>query len=148
MVLCFGNKNSTWFHNKSSIRKATNTISSLIRTDGKLHTHIREIKEIIINYFDKLFTSSEPSNIDVVIDLLPIKLTNNIRTILESAYHEEKIYVALKQMHQGKAPSPDGMNPFFCQRYSPIVGEGHLCYNDDYSKWGSSLKVLTTPLWL
>ncbi|XP_024200495.1 uncharacterized protein LOC112203810 [Rosa chinensis] len=41
---------------------------------------------------------------------------------LLAAYTDDEIQAALFQMHPSKAPGPDGMSPFFFQKYWDIVG--------------------------
>lgn len=52
--------------------------------------NIRAMEGIIIDYFNKLFSSGEPLNIDAIIDLIPTKVMDNMSAILEGEYMKRK----------------------------------------------------------
>ncbi|KAJ8442949.1 hypothetical protein Cgig2_019522 [Carnegiea gigantea] len=58
----YGDKKFSWFHNKASIRKLVNHITELKGPDGKSYTNAQDI-------------TGEPSAIDEIIALIPLKVT-------------------------------------------------------------------------
>ena len=49
-------------------------------------------------------------------------MTQDMAHSLTQPYTEEEVRVALFSMHPSKSPGPDGMSPFFFQKYWHIVG--------------------------
>jgi len=56
------------------------------------------------------------------VDLIPSRVTEDMHVRLRQPYTSDELVKALNQMHPGKAPGPDGMNPFFYQKFWPVVG--------------------------
>lgn len=72
--LWFGDKNTGWFHNKANVRKAINNISELKGDDGILYVDTQNIENIVVRYFDELFTSTVSSTGEEIISLIPTKV--------------------------------------------------------------------------
>ena len=64
------------------------------------------IAAITISYFETLFTTSYPSRISEVTDMIPIRVADELNQRLISTYTREEVGAALKQMHSTKAPRP------------------------------------------
>ena len=79
----------------------------------------QDIESIIVNYFGSLFSST----CDDIINLIRTSVSATMRDRLDRSYSKEEVEVALNQMKPGKAPGPDGMNPFFYQHYYGTVGD-------------------------
>ena len=60
-------------------------------------------------------------NIEDVLASIDSVVTEGIARSLTRSYTEE-VQVALFQMHPSKSPDPDGMSPFFFQKFWHIVG--------------------------
>ncbi|KAF8080915.1 hypothetical protein N665_0914s0003 [Sinapis alba] len=65
--LKYGDKNTRFFHAKAKQRRSHNRITSLQDEQGQVKISEREIEDIILNYFNDLYTSSCSDNIDEVI---------------------------------------------------------------------------------
>jgi len=118
--LTFGEKNSSWFHIRASCRKVRNTIFMLKGSDGVMYSEAADLERIVVDFFGDLFTSAAPSNIDRVVDQIPCSVTEEMRVQLWQPYTSDEMLKALNQMHLGKAPRPDGMNPFFYRKFWPV----------------------------
>lgn len=63
--LALGDRNMAYFHKTASERKKRNGIYALKDDQGSLKTNQKDIENIVINYYEKLFTSSLPSSVDI-----------------------------------------------------------------------------------
>ena len=76
---------------------------------------------MFVEYFEKLFTSSQLVMSDKMLDTLCTKVTDRKNSMLIEDYQAHEILKALKQMHPMKAPGPDSMPPLFYQHFWPTV---------------------------
>lgn len=63
--LAAGDRNTAYFHKTATEQRRHNNICSLKNEQGTLMTEQKDIEEIIINYYDSLFSTSNPSNNDI-----------------------------------------------------------------------------------
>ncbi|KAL5575135.1 hypothetical protein UlMin_016834 [Ulmus minor] len=120
-----GDKNSKFFHQKASARKAKNSISGLMDQNGEWCEEEEGLVHIIESYFKSLFTSSSPSatNYNQVLDTIEPKITPQLNGQLERDFEAEDVRTAVFQMAPTKSPGADGMSAIFYQKFWPIVGE-------------------------
>ena len=71
----------------------------------------------MIKFYQKLFTSSEPVNLDEILEKIPTMVTEEMNSELLKEFTVEEVENALKQMAPLKSPGPDGMPPLFYQSY-------------------------------
>lgn len=76
----------------------------------------------MLQYFSRLFSSEGCTSLDEVLGCVEPKVTEGMNTTLCAQYSADEVEQALKQMHLHKALGPDGLNPFFFQKYWEIVG--------------------------
>ncbi|XP_074314415.1 uncharacterized protein LOC141649629 [Silene latifolia] len=116
-----GDRNTKFFHTRAKERKQKNFISRLIDDDGNTKTDEDGIGAMAIDYFQRLFTSSNPTNFEVL-EGMGQRVLPEMNACLSNEYSEEEVTEALNQMHPLKAPGPDGMNGLFFQTYWGTVG--------------------------
>ena len=73
-------------------------------------------------FYSRLFTSSQPHDLDRILDGLDEVVTDEMRADLAQAYTSEEVDAAIKEMAPLKAPGPDGMPPLFFQTYWTDIG--------------------------
>ncbi|XP_074274052.1 uncharacterized protein LOC141597484 [Silene latifolia] len=117
-----GDRNTKFFHTRAGERKRKNFIAKLIDDDGVERVGTEEVTKVALDYFEGLFTSSNPSNFEDVVAGIRGRVTTAMNTELRRDYGEEEVLDALNQMHPLKAPGPDGMNGLFYQTYWSTVG--------------------------
>ena len=57
-----------------------------------------------------------------MIDLIPVKVIDEMNMELTRGFTKEEVVIALKQLHLTKSPGLDGMSALFFQKYWSIVG--------------------------
>ena len=71
----------------------------------------------MVKFYQQLFTSSEPVNLDEILEQIPTMVTKEMNSELLKEFIAEEVENALKQMAPLKSPGPDGMPPLFYQSY-------------------------------
>ena len=77
---------------------------------------------MIVEYYKQLFTSSNPHDIEEVVQFTKRVVTEDMNSSLIINFSKEEGEIDLKQMAPLKAPGPDGMPPIFFQHYWESIG--------------------------
>ena len=64
-------------------------------------------------YFQRLFTTTNPTQMDLVLDKVDRVVTPDMNHSLLQPYRLEEVQQALFQMHPSKSLGRDGISPFF-----------------------------------
>ena len=73
--------------------------------------------DTVVKFYQQLFTSSEPVNLDEILEQIPTMVTEEMNSELLKEFIAEEVESALKQMAPLKSPGPDGMPSLFYQSY-------------------------------
>ena len=117
-----GDQNSKYFHSRATLRHRRNRIKGVQNLAGEWFTHPSEIAYSFTNFYQTLFTSSNPNVEGPELDQLDRLVNDNMNAQLSQEFMEWEVQAALKQMAPLKSPSPDGMPPLFYQNYWDLVG--------------------------
>ena len=79
--------------------------------------------EIAVSFYESLFTSSQPSAMDAVLEAIEPKVTESMNQELIKEFTREEIDVALKHKEHLKALGSDGMPPIFFQSFWSVIGD-------------------------
>lgn len=82
-----------------------NIIKSLKNGNGDVIAEINELEEMTTQFYSELYTSHGVSNMQKVLDFVPVKVTVAMNTSLNAAYREE-VKNALFQMFPSKFRDP------------------------------------------
>ena len=118
-----GDNNTRYFHSRTSHRFRRNRIDALEDPDGVLCTDEDGISNILVNYYQCLFHSSNPSMMEEVVDGIPCSVSAEMNQMLIGEFTKEEVVTALKQMDPLKALGPDGLPPLFSQHYWLSIGD-------------------------
>ena len=129
-----GDRNSKYFHNRASQRFRRNKISELCNADGVLVSGDEGVSAMVVEYYTKLYTSSDPIEGGEVVQFIKPKVTEEMNRDLIGEFSRDEVEMAVKQMAPLKAPGPDGMPPIFFQKFWNIIGDDvvkaiHSCLN-------------------
>ena len=89
---------------------------------GTLHDTNEGMASLLINYYENLFTTSQPEQIDDVVAKVSRVVTEEMNKALIREFTAPEVELAIKQMAPTKAPGLDGMPPVFYQKYWHVVG--------------------------
>jgi len=73
------------------------------------------VSALLVKYYSKLFTFSNPYDLDHILDGVQSMVTDEIRVELGKPYTSEEVGEAIRQLKPFKAPGPDGIPPLFYQ---------------------------------
>ena len=73
--------------------------------------------QVATSYFEAIYTTSNPSNIEESIAAIPIRVTVEMNIKLTKDFTGEEVVAALKQIHPIKASGPDDLSAVFYQKY-------------------------------
>lgn len=116
-----GDNNTKYFHSRATQRLRKNKILEIKDNEGFWHDQQSDISEVLVNYFQDLFSSSRPNLNDCVLDQIQPVITNAMNSQLTSNFTASEVDVALKQMAPLKALGPNGMPPLFYQHFWSIL---------------------------
>ncbi|XP_024010299.1 uncharacterized protein LOC112085326 [Eutrema salsugineum] len=112
-----GDKNTKFFHALTKQRRARNRIVALKDSNGHLVENARGIERVALQYFQKLFSSSIPSDLEDSLRFITEKVSDNDNEFLLKDPSENEIKDALFDINPDKAPGPDGMTSKFYQKF-------------------------------
>lgn len=101
--LSSGDKNTRFFHQRASQRRRKNNIDGLHDREETWQTGLDGVSRIAEEYYTELFTSTNPNNMDRVLNVVDKVVTDHMANSLTQPYTEEEVRVALFQMHLSKA---------------------------------------------
>ena len=117
-----GDQNMKFFHATATQRQQKNRIEGLWGADGKWQEEKERIEEIIVEYFEKIYSTEHPSEYEVNVEDVESCITPEMNKSLLESFRAEEIRCAINQMHLTKSPGPDGMSTLFYQKYWDVVG--------------------------
>ena len=95
---------------------------------GSWKVEPNEIGGVLINFYQELFTTSNPPLHQEVLDQIPQLLLDDMNQELLCKFEEWEVVQALKQMAPMKAPGLDGMPLLFFQHFWPMI-EGDVTHS-------------------
>uniref|UniRef100_A0A803M2M8 Reverse transcriptase zinc-binding domain-containing protein n=1 Tax=Chenopodium quinoa TaxID=63459 RepID=A0A803M2M8_CHEQI len=78
-----GDKNTAYFHRKASYRRVRNRIDGIYDSEGAWREDEEGIKSTVVKYFENLFQSGNPSDIDETIQCVSPLVTAEMNEILD-----------------------------------------------------------------
>ena len=117
-----GDLNTSYFHSRANQRNRRNYISKLVLDDGTCVEEEQKVREVLVEYFKDLFTSTNPSNFESILHGIESKVTLTMNVELTREFKVEEVEQALTQMKPMTNPGPDGMPPLFYKSYWKTVG--------------------------
>ena len=75
------------------------------------------VEELMLQYYEMLFTSSDHVEFEEILDAVQHKVTLRMNYILVREFTEVEVKNVIKQMYPLKSPGSDGMPPLFYQHF-------------------------------
>lgn len=117
-----GDKNTKYFHLRATMIRRKNLVASLQAENGDLITNISDLERMITDFYWKLYKSEGVTNMNIVLDAIPVRVTEEMNLMLTAEYTKEEVKTALFQMAPSKAPGPDGFPVQFFQKHWAVCG--------------------------
>ncbi|KAL0010592.1 hypothetical protein SO802_005700 [Lithocarpus litseifolius] len=117
-----GDKNTNFFHKRASKWQRKNQIDGLMDKNGFWRTDEQSIGLIAAKYFNNIFATSNPRNMEEVLNVVDRVVTEEMNQSLLKPFVGDEVRQTLFQMHPSKSPGLDGMSSFFFQKYWHVVG--------------------------
>ena len=113
--------NTKYFHISTLIRRMPNSINFLKSNTGDWVSSRVDIGGIFIDHFKHLFSSSNPSIEEEILDLFSpvISIAENLSFC--SIPSKLEIFQALASLGSSKAPGSDGFTAFFTKKYWSLI---------------------------
>ena len=118
-----GDKNTSFFHARANGRRKKNTIQGLFDNSSTWHTEESNILSIATDYFQNLFSTSNPTPSTDILDNIPTTITPQMNENLNKPYTEEEIVNAFRDIGPRKAPGIDGFPSSFYRQHWDILGK-------------------------
>ncbi|XP_057443884.1 uncharacterized protein LOC130736046 [Lotus japonicus] len=119
----FGDRNTSYFHTHTVIRRKRNRIHRLKLDDGSWSEDQSVLIAQFQNYFQGLFTA-DADTIDPTLQIVSVpSIQDRERAKLDLPVIKEEVRQALFSMKSLSAPGPDGFHAYFFKRYWDLVGE-------------------------
>ena len=83
--------NTKYFHSKASKRRKKNTITRLKDEEGNWCDSNESIASVVVNYFEKLYTTSFPNRVSKVIETILVRVTNKMNQELIKEFSKEEV---------------------------------------------------------
>ena len=112
-----GDGNTKFFHTRASHRFRKNVILGINEPQGVWKVELNDIRGVLINFYQELFTTTNPTLHQDVLDQIPQVISDDMNQDLMCKFEEWEVVQALKHMAPMKAPGPDGMPILFFQHF-------------------------------
>lgn len=127
-----GDRNTKFFHAVTKQRRARNRITKLKNPRGGWVESDPGIEKVASEYFENLFTSSEPNNIEESLRYVTAKVTPDMNDSLLRLPSDAEIRKAVDNINPDKAPGPDGMTSLFYQRFWEVTAKDIIVMVKDF----------------
>lgn len=120
----YGNKPSKLLAYQLKREQAERIIKSIRNTAGQLKYDIQSIKSSFQSFYTQLYTSENPSDIDInsFLENMPLPLlSEEDREQLNSSFTSEEVFQAIQSLSSGKSPGLDGYPVEFCKTFWPQI---------------------------
>ncbi|XP_021826059.1 uncharacterized protein LOC110766949 [Prunus avium] len=134
-----GDKNSRFFHLSTIIRRRRNKLEGLNNDAGAWTTDKTGMKQIVIDYFQGIFCTSDPIGDYSLLPHLFPQLEEADLAGLNCAVSNEEIKESLFNIGGLKTPGPDGFPAIFYQKFWEV------CSNDIISFTNECFQTATLP---
>lgn len=118
-----GDRNTIYFHRVTKVRKIRNCIKKIFDNHGISHRKDETIAKVAEEYFQGMFSTSNPISMEEIFDDVQKKVTNDMNAMLirPVTYHEIKEVVFF--IGADRAPGLDGFTAAFYQQFWKKIGE-------------------------
>ena len=92
-----GDRNTGFFHEKASARYKKNFIDGFLDENGRWLEGDEHVEELMLQNYERLFTSSGPTNFEEILDAIQHKVTPRMNQVLVREFQKLKWKMALSK---------------------------------------------------
>ncbi|KAG7581071.1 Reverse transcriptase domain [Arabidopsis suecica] len=118
-----GDKNTKFFHASVNNTRSKNGLTKLLDDNGITHKSEASKGDVAASYFQKLFTSSDPTNPLDLLEGFEARVTDEMNDQLVGKVTKEEVKSAVFSIKPSSAPGADGMTGLFFQQYWDVIGD-------------------------
>lgn len=116
---------------------------------GITHYEPTKIEGALLDYFKGLFTTQNPTNMELTTNIVQNLLTEDMIAQLNQPFTPTEIYNTIHSMKSLSAPGPDGLPTLFYQHYWSIIGTDIIALCLDILNSGKDPSSINhTKIWL
>lgn len=138
--LLHGYINTKFHHMYANQRRETNSISKIMDPTGKMIIDQAQISDVFIEFFTKLFTSSNLSIIESCLCGMNSKVIAKMNSKLMRSFSELEVKEVIFQMTPFSSPRPNGFSAHFYQTNWDTTGEEVYNFSLQVLNQGATLK--------
>ncbi|CAA7018343.1 unnamed protein product [Microthlaspi erraticum] len=132
-----GDRNTSFFHTSTIIRRRRNRIEMLKKDDGSWVTNAPELENLAVEYYRRLYSMVD---VDEVVPPLPREgfalLSQADHIHLDRPFTAAEVEKAVRDIGKYKAPGPDGFQPVFYQHCWDVVGDSVVRFILEFFRTG------------
>ncbi|WOL01817.1 hypothetical protein Cni_G10534 [Canna indica] len=118
-----GDKNSSFFHATTKIRRNYNSIYRLQNHEGQRVEGFEGVASIAEEYFANIYSTSNPRTIENDFSFPFKKVTSRMNSWLLRPVSKEETKQAIFSLSSNSAPGPDGFTGHFFKHFWPLIEE-------------------------
>ena len=111
-----GDRNCKFFHATVKANRVKNSLRFLVDENGIEHSLNRDKGSIVATYFENMFQSSFPANMDSVLNGFHQRVSSEMNLELTSAVSEQEIYNAVFSIMLRVLQVRMGLRPYFFKK--------------------------------
>lgn len=116
-----GDRNTSFFHLRTIVRRWKNRITSLKNNEDKWVHDPQEVKNLLVGYFVELFTDDDTLGDNNLPMGVCTELSSEDWNSLTRPFTKADVDMAINSMGSLKAPGPDGFQALFYQKNWALV---------------------------
>ncbi|XP_055959779.1 uncharacterized protein LOC130014847 [Mercurialis annua] len=140
--LRWGDSNTKFFHAKTRQRQQKNQIQGLRDANGIWVDTMEDIVPLVLQYFQHLYTNTNPTTIHTLFHDFPAVVTNQMNVSLMQPFTDDEIKEATFSIHYSKSPGIDGFTSAFYQHYWSTIGPSIISTIKQFFNGGHMLRSM------
>lgn len=143
----FGDRNTTFFHTSTIIRRRRNRIEALRDDEGRWISDKQELENLAVDYYKKLYSLN---GLEELVDRLPAEgfpdLDMHETRMLNLPVSSQEVECSMRSMGKFKSPGPDGYQSIFYQDCWDTVGASVIKFALNFFETGQLPKAANDAL--
>ncbi|KAL8139423.1 LOW QUALITY PROTEIN: hypothetical protein V2J09_005444 [Rumex salicifolius] len=145
--IALGDRNTSFFHMSTIIRRRRNSIEMLRREDGSWETERSQLEGMALQFFKRLYSMEDvPSEVAGLPQSGFVPMSCSDVETLMKPFTAMEVEGAVRSMGSFKAPGPDGFQPVFYQQCWDVVVDSVVRFVLEFFASGKLLRATNDAL--